>query len=289
MGPSDAIQLISVLFVTAVLSISSYMDIRYRTVPDRHWLAVGTVGPVGSFLYRALEDGIGFDDVVVLASCVLMTVFILTDNGPTVVCGAVAGISAFAVLAHGCDPYTFAGALSVIFGFLYMVLYYFGIVRGGADAKLLITVGMSFPAYVGLLHTASKGILEVLFVPSLSMLYTGAIVAVLYCVTFFLWINRGKKGLGLRRLVSGSLPLEKAERSFVWATVDIMNGVLVPIRRYEDDQGELYRRLKAYRVEDVPVTPMVPFILPLTIAFIINVTVGDPLSLLDHWLSSGIG
>jgi len=70
--------------------------------------------------------------------------------------------------------------------------------------------------------------------------------------------------------------LEEARSSFVWPVQDYVEGKLVTARIPEEPEA-VYDRLEANGIENVRVTPMIPFILPIAIGFTTTMVLGSPL------------
>ena len=77
-------------------------------------------------------------------------------------------------------------------------------------------------------------------------------------------------------IIGTMMPIEKAKVSKVWSMEDIVDGEsVITTSAIEDD--EIWKRLEDGGRTEIWVTAIIPFLIPITIAFIIMVTVGFPL------------
>lgn len=124
-----------------------------------------------------------------------------------------------------------------------LVLYHVGLIRGGADAKALMCIAMLFPV-------SGPGVEGCIANPALGVLMIALPLTLVGC----LWVlirNLANHDVHRRMLTAYHMPSSDVDGSFVW---------------------------ELDRVDDVSlVTPMVPFIIPLTVAFVISMHVGNPM------------
>jgi preflagellin peptidase FlaK len=171
-----------------------------------------------------------------------------------------------------------------IYYLVYVGAYYLGIVRGGADVKCLVVLSIIFPMYpyfTGLpLADVSPGLLSHVFVLSVSSLFLAAVLAIPIFVYFV--VRNARAGIISRKMASGyRMDISKAEVAFVWPLEDIVEGELTYIKIPKDeDISGIYSRLKEAGHETVWVTPMIPFVVLITIAVAVIVLIGDPLFLI---------
>ncbi len=162
---------------------------------------------------------------------------------------------------------------------LFLVMYYSGILAGGADAKALISLSLAFPAYpaipwLPLLWAPHLPASAVLSFP-VSVLAAAAMLT-LIPMALIGFRNASEGRFGPRMLTEYPMLLRDAENSYVWPAVDVEGGELVR-RRPDADVGSVYARLKAEGIEEIPVTPMVPFVVPIAAGFAAVLAAGNPL------------
>ncbi len=72
------------------------------------------------------------------------------------------------------------------------------------------------------------------------------------------------------------MALSEAEGRFVWPLEDAVDGMVVECKVGDDPDARL-DRLTSVGAETVRVTPMIPFIIPLTVSFFAVTVLGNPL------------
>jgi prepilin signal peptidase PulO-like enzyme (type II secretory pathway) len=117
------------------------------------------------------------------------------------------------------------------------------------------------------------------FVPGFAILSEALAITLLY--GFFNMMRNLIQGhTGFPQMLIGTrMSLEKAKRSTVWPMADIVNGEVVDtIMANEGD--DIWKKLEDHGVQEIWVTAIIPFIIPITVAFFIVVTLGFPLFIL---------
>jgi hypothetical protein len=120
------------------------------------------------------------------------------------------------------------------------------------------------------------GIESQVFTPAFAVLTMALVLSLLYGV-FNLVRNQIAGNTMMPQMIIGTImPIEKAKVSKVWSMEDVVNGEsVISTSAIEDD--DVWKRLEDGGRTEVWVTAIIPFLIPITIAFIIMVTVGFPL------------
>ncbi len=282
MQVTDAAVLVDFAVVSAVMLSASRSDMRSREVSDRHWQILSVAGPVLYFVFCVGREGLRWESAANLLG-MLCAACCFTSGGTRwdLPAGVVSAVSAAAVLFLGeRTALDMGGVMSQIMVLVYFLLYVLGILRGGADAKCLIALSVSMPVYYDVWHIPlieGGRTLSAFFVPSLSVLLSGAVAATVWCVV---WFFSEKEG-GRREGFSYVMDIDAAERSFVWPLEDIVDGE----KRYtgtcsDEEMPEVYARLRAHGEKEVAVSYMIPFIAPLAAAAVFTMFVGNPMFLI---------
>lgn len=279
---TDVVVLVDIIIVLLVMLSASRSDIAKREVSDRHWQILAVSGPVLFFIYCVCSEGLRWEFAANLLGMLCAALcFTAGDARQDVVMGAVSVVMAAMVLVFGDGgSLSNAGVAAQVMVFAYFLLYMLGVLRGGADAKCLIALSVSLPIYYDVWNIPlvdSAGPASYMFVPSLSILLFGAMVAALWCVGWCLLRMDGKK----RRGLSCVMDIGSAEKAFVWPLEDVKEGKKVRTGTCSDeDMPEVYARLRDHGEAEVEVSYMIPFIAPLTVATVFTLVVGNPLFLI---------
>lgn len=171
---------------------------------------------------------------------------------------------------------------------IFYALYNLGIPKGGADTKALMAITVLFPMYLYfeqlLLINAFKDLTEVvtgiqyIFPFAFTILMNATIVTALIPLTLLIY-NASKKDLKFPVCFFGyKMDLKSIPEKHVWIMYrfddnDNVRTVLSP--GDVENNVELISKLKKKGLKDAWVTPKIPFIVPLTIGFVLNYLVGN--------------
>lgn len=267
--------------VAAALAHAALCDVRSRTVPDWHWAVIGSFGSAMFALSCYEQAGLP------VAGCILMGSMLLLSNMLAEMPAWLHAVTLLAsvvlfVIPLSEDPgswYAEAGLSSAVMFAAFHGMYVIGLIRGGADAKCLMSLALSFPVYP---VTGCTPLLwhidppEALVLnPSLSVFTIGLALS-LAGVLWVFAVNVRRGDIGPRMLTTYLMPVSDVWGSHVWPAERLCDGALVPCHGFDDAEGIL-RELESEGVRDVRVTPMVPFILPLAVAFVVVAVLGSPL------------
>jgi preflagellin peptidase FlaK len=277
----------ALLITVPVLVSASLSDWKEREVSDIHWLILGVTGLVLFTSYSLYENGFRWEYLCLALATVMILMDILWDKewNPIIFYPIMALLFIVPLYSNIDDPLNRIWATIPVCYLIFMGMYVFGIVRGGADAKCIITLSIMFPLYPSFsglpLIPVSGDAASDIFVPAISILFLAAIFS-LTLVFYFMVVNikNGDRG---RHFLSGyRLPVDVAERSKVWPVEDVVEGEIVPARisNSDDELPEIYARLKEFGAEKVWVTPMIPFIIPLCAATVFILMIGNPIFLI---------
>jgi preflagellin peptidase FlaK len=278
---------ISAFVVTmAVLISASICDWKEREIPDRHWAVLGAAGLAVAVLVSVHLTGFKWEYILLAAGTAMILMDILWDRdfNPLLFYALMALLFIIPLFSGMPDDITMAWASVPVCYIIYVGLYYFGVVKGGADAKCLIVLSIMFPMYPHFLGSplleVPHGIVSQIFVFSVSVLFVAAVMTI--PIVLYFVIRNAKEGMISRRMVSGyRMDLSKAMDTDVWPLEDIVDGE----RRFikipkEEEMEDIYARLKDAGCEKVWVTPMIPFVVMMAAAVAIVALIGNPLFLI---------
>ena len=184
------------------------------------------------------------DDVMSTLACISMMACMFTERSHILLCPTIMIVVS---IIHG-SWYSLSIASM---GLIIMTLYWTGLVKGGADAKALIVISMLFPVWNHGLIWDADGVIPYVFNPTIGILFTSLLMSLSYCIVI-LARNLRDGNIHRRMLTSYYIGGDDAEESFVWQADVTTDG-------------------------PVMVTPMIPFLPPITISFIVVVALGNPM------------
>ncbi|MEE9267809.1 MAG: A24 family peptidase C-terminal domain-containing protein [Thermoplasmata archaeon] len=294
--PPVFLSLLPLLVGVLLLSIASWADWRTRRVGDAPWGLMAGVGLalLAGELVLATRDPLPF--LVLVPPALLFLDVLWERGGGRFVYGTTLlfyGLSGLAVLFlilgfSGQGPTEQAliirglGILTVIL--LGYVFYYLGLLKGGADAKAFMAIGILVPGYPALgpfpLLAVGPPLLapfELLFPFAMTTLLWGALLLIGLPLAF-LGRNLARGDRRWPQLLLGyKAPVDQLPR-FAWTLQEVKDGRMrhrvVP--RTTAREADL-EALRAAGVSRVWVTPQIPFLIPLTVGFLLAFLVGNPL------------
>lgn len=267
-----------------VLLSAAASDVRTREVPDVHWAVMGIAGTV--LCAMACAGSAGAAPVLChTAMSLLLLAYMLSErlSGlralPVIVPAAVLAVIPAAVTDSG---FSYASLASFVMFLLFAGMYRAGLLRGGADAKCLMTVALAFPVIpevgpVPVLWDVPYPESLVLN-PSVSVLVVSLALSLLACVPVAVRNIRDGR-VGIRMFSSYGMGVEEARGKFVWPVERESGGRKVRCGTCYDKE-EALDGLARLGEERVDVTPMVPFVLPALAAFLVVTILGSPLAFL---------
>lgn len=284
MSIEDPITLAGIVIAFLVLCSASYSDHRSREVADIHWAFIACTGLLVNFSIL-IAGGSTVPAIMFLTAGSLFFASILGCFGRAnpvmeIISFLVAGTSIF-FRPH--DTFAVACMTAVLFGGMYHLLYITGIVRGGADAKCLMSIGFLIPCYPAPVFGTAADVPELLrliIAPSFSVLFAASVISVIGCGTFCILKNLGQD-MNIRTCIhTYQAPLDAVEKGFVWPVERPACRGGGSCKAADDDVPELLEQFRLEGKEKIRVTPMVPFVIPLTVGFAITVLFGSPLFIL---------
>jgi hypothetical protein len=263
--------------VAATMVFAAVSDVRSREVDDIHWKAVIAVG-IPCSAAAAMEGSTALPAVLMALSSVFMAIHVLTDALPWPASLIVSG--AFAVLSY-CSAEGIQGRWTLLAPFvsslMFLFMYRFRVLAGGADAKALIALAMvpQYPSIPGIPAVWQVG-WPLSAVPlSVSVLVMAVMLSLVPML--MLGIRNALEGsYGPRMFTEYRMPLDDVRGSFVWLAEDMEDGEVIR-RRVMDDVDNSLSKLDDAGITDVAVTPMVPFVLYIAAGLLVVLLLGNPL------------
>jgi len=272
----------------AVMVAASVSDWRSRTASDVHWYIMGVGGSI-LFGLQLIDDGSPWIFLVCLVLITLVFVDLLRDrpglfengvNVPPLVLYALTFMAfGYLSLEHfGGDGYWTMLSIPLLIIFFF-ALYQLDVIKGGADAKALISLSLVFPLYpelagLPILELNDPAALTILPFPVL-VLFNGAILTLLVPIGMLL-VNLVRRDVRFPLMLFGTrMMLEEARKKHVWPMERVVDGaVRTTLFPRSDDEAD-WESLRQAAVDRPWVTPKVPFLVPLTLAVPFSLLLGN--------------
>lgn len=291
MNAQEVVVALQLASSAAVLCYASFLDWKTRRVGNIFWMALSAIAIVLLVAQVAVDEApLEYLLVLIPVIAILADVYGQSEEAQgglrfaPLVLYAIAVVTTLYLAYLWMDDRYFAHLLTVpVMMIAIVVMYMFDIVRGGADAKALMALSIMFPFYPVIgelpLFAANDPFADVLFPFAFVILVTAAIIVAFMPIVFAVR-NLSKGEFSFPYAFFGyRLDAEEARKSQVWLMERMEDGVH---RRYTRPRGderlsEEIDKLVAAGHRRPWVTPKVPFIIPMTAAFLLTVTLGSVL------------
>ena len=271
---------VMVMLIPACIS-----DWRRREASDAAWFLIGVFGIV-CMTHTAFSDGMRWEYALMILGTVMILVDILWDfeRKPLFkilfyICLAllfiIPMVSAFDdVLVR---TFTVVPAAFLIFVGMFMS----GLIRGGADTKCLIVLAMVFqtyPLFYEFPLIALPGFeTTLIFQFSLMVMFHAALFSVsLLFYNLIRNLSRGERRFP-QMLIGYRMSTKDAREAHVWPMQTVVDGKVVMAKAQEKS---VIDDLEKAGEGEIWVTPMIPFLIPITVAVLFVALIGNLLFLL---------
>jgi preflagellin peptidase FlaK len=290
----DWISVLKVAIAFIVLAIAARADWKTREASDVYWMVIGGAG-LAFLAAQILFDGANIAYLAILAPIAWFFVDIFWDRKgmfedgispiPMGLYAMSFGLLAVMIYQYNADIYFWKLMIVPIMFLIFILLYQFDIIKGGADAKALIALSIMFPLYpiiepfplIALPYDAAQFVLPF----PLLILFNAAIITVIVPV-LLLFYNLSKKQVRFPAMLLGyRMPIEEAKGKFVWPMERVEEGtvkfsVFPPASETVEEDLD---KLSAAGLNEVWVTPKVPFLIPIAASLLFSVVIGNLLFL----------
>lgn len=281
------VDLVKVLLALTVMVAASRQDWRERMADDIHWAVLGSAGLASMALYVAME-GLRWEYYLMIIATAVLFLDIFWDNDGM---GRALTMSpyAFALILLGAaigviglDGMRYELLTPFILYWLFVLLYIFDVIKGGADAKCLIALALLFPLYPGFWVFPLLGLPTVmaqLLLPfPLMVLFLASLLSIAI-LPYFLLRNILRRDIRFPQSFLGTrIPIDVAEKGHYWPMERVRDDGVVEVR--STPQGEDFNALRQAGAEMIWVTPKIPLLIPMTAALVILIVLGNPLFIL---------
>ncbi len=277
--------ILKIIIALSCLLYASYHDLRTRLIPGWIWWLMG----IPALIFYGIESYLRNPELLIMLvplGAVLVEALIERDdlrNLEKTWPFFLMYLAAFGALMWGYisfkDDSMFLGALSATgISVFFFLLYSMNIIHGAADAKAMVMLSLLFYEYPPSLIGKDVPGVSVLFPFSLAVFLLASLIVALLPI-YFLVSNLLKGDIGLPEMLFGHrMDIEEARKRKVWPMVLVEEGkirrVLMPSKNMEID----WDAIENAGINRPWVTPKIPFILPITIGFVLSLLIGNPMA-----------
>lgn len=277
------------------LALASAQDLKSRRVNDVVWIVLGSLAIV-FLIAQLVNDNARWEYYLVLVPIAILFFDVFWDREaiysegkfqfvpvPIVLYIISLVVMIWLLFSFYTDTYFLMLFTAPVMILVCYGLYYSRLIKGGADAKALICISILIPYYPVLygypMVNPGAPFLEgmsIMFPFALVVLLNASILMLLIPVAF-LFYNIGKRNVKLPQCFVGYKVKVNQVPRFAWLMERVEDGK-IKISVFPKKSGnklENIRKLKEFGLKEVWVTPQIPFIVPLTLGFIISFVVGN--------------
>lgn len=284
-----------------VMFAASYSDYKTRIVENWYWIFMGLTGFTIGIIEIYIKDMPYYYMASMASGFILLMFFLSCDyiydkeekkvHYPCLIALLTSIIIPIYLLSsQPWDTYFLYYMSPIWMIWLYYGFYVFNMIHGGGDAKALIALSILLPIYPPKLvhmfgafeyfnNLAPK--VWCILTPSFSIMMNAAFVTIFLPIPLFIY-NVCIGNISPYGFVGIKMPIDKAEKSFVWPMNYVGEDGTVKIsifpRKMEDCEikNEL-KKLKEHGLEEIWVTPKIPFIISIFIGFLLLYIAGPVL------------
>ncbi len=270
---TDYFELTCILTALVALSIASYEDLKSREITSLTWMVAGSIG-LAIFIVKYEANGIWS---VAATSFLFYPAFF--ELSPTLrkILFAVGMAIFFAIFMYTPYYYAVEPPLVVLLGH---ILYYTKILKGGADAKAFMILGILFPTYPSTSIFAIKYEFFNLVFPFALMVIFYASLCLLFLIPYYAIKNLLAGRIKFPHMFFGyTIPIEKFGKKFVWLLehVDESGKIFFKLSPLEDREKEDIERFRAMGKSEVWVQPQIPFVFFILLGYLLTLFIGNPI------------
>ena len=262
-----------VLVCIFTMMSASIFDVIWREIPDVHWWIIGTSG-IMSFVI----SGIDIPSILMAIGSLLFLIEMLTDLdlGTRALVLYYAAASSFFIAAISIGDGSMTACVSIPLCICtFRILYVTGILKGGADAKSLMALSIALPVRPTCLSVI-QGIDSIGMFP-MSLLLLASVMTVASALPIAVRNIIVERNVTLRDLTMVRKDIDDVVPTHMWIRQDVIDG---EIRYVRDADVSALERLKEHGADSVWVSPIIPFMVPITIALVFELVIMDPVSFL---------
>jgi preflagellin peptidase FlaK len=290
----DALDLLRILFGLVFLCYASYSDFKTRRVRNEVWIFMGITGCVLLAL-QLFNENVRWEYFLIFIPIIILFASMFVEFEPLVdlekkrvnfiLLGLfIIGIAVvvFLISTLGEDVFFYQLLTIPIMILAFFALYQLRMLHGGADAKALMAIAILVPFHPHFLDfpmisfASERMTAAVELIPFAFLVLLNSVLFVVWIFVVLIIYNSAKGNFGFPEMLLGyKMDIDEVEKNFVWPMERIKDGERVMILFPKKTDSESLKELKERGVERIWVTPKIPFIVVLTMGFIISVFIGN--------------
>lgn len=291
----DWMSVLKVVIAFTVLAVAARADWKTREASDRFWIIIGVAG----MAFLAVQVVLDSADLAYLLMLLPIAIFFMDifwdrkgmfEDGisplPLAMYALSFGILAVMTYLYHEELYFWKMMIIPIMFLVFILLYQFDIIKGGADAKALIALSIMFPLYplIGPFPLIPLPYDEAQFVLPfpLLILFNAAVLTIVVPLVLLAYnLARGHRRFPAM-LFGYKMPVQEAKERFVWPMERVVDGKIriSAFPRASETVSEDLDQLSAAGLNEVWVTPKIPFLIPIAASLLFSVIVGNLLFLI---------
>lgn len=254
------------MIAAIVLIIAAASDVRTRRVPDRYW-AAGAVMLLPLASMDVMSEADVRAAVAYLVGSALLMLYALSPriSGPVAAIPLTVATAMMVIAACSGGP-----VASLPLFVMFLAMYRMGILAGGADAKCLMLLALSFP-YPAPGIAWGLGVLPPVLLTLLFAAVSTVVAVPAVCLA---------RGSNARHPTRYPMRVDAVDTTFEWPVERMEGNQRIWCRPFPDEADAIMEEFRREGATEVMVTPVVPFILPIAAGFIMTAVLGDPFSVL---------
>ena len=278
---------------TIMLSYGSWTDLKTRRVPNQVWMIFGGAASL-LLIYEFTTEEWGIHVWALLFATIVLfyNAFIdeyVLDKNQSVLWQVIQVLAILSALYFFVtvdsdeityDNYKLLDIISIsVLMILMYVWFYFGPTIGGADVKAIMTIGLLTPFTFSISENPLMAF-ETRGFPYPFVIFMNSLLLYLFIpitLAFYNLFNGNIEKPYFQMFFGIKMNLEKARKSFVWPMQQVVGNkvIMVAFVKHKSDTDLQWKKLEEKGVENPWITFKIPYIIPLTLAFISSVILGD--------------
>ena len=276
-----------------MLSYGSWTDFKTRRVPNQVWLISGSIASILLFYEFKLNNvdyhvwGLLFATIVLFYNA-FVDEYIL-DNNLTYLWRFTQSLAIIFVIYFIMtitpeemqeNDYRIIDILSIsVLMLLMYAWFYFGPTIGGADVKAIMTIGLVVPFTISM-DSGALTAFETRGFPYPFVIFMNSLLLYLLIPIGLLIYNIFKTNIDspyFQMLFGTKMSIADARKSFVWPMQQVVGGkvLLVTFIKHKLDSDKEWAKLEEAGITNPWISFKIPYIIPLTLSFIVSFVFGD--------------